>query len=63
MMNCDVKCRLLKVGLTMAFPLAAETHRVRCNGRGCLALVDKNGKWKCFATGRELIGLAPTHAH
>ena len=62
-MNCDVKCRLLKAGLTLAFPPAEETHWVRCNGHGCLALVDKNGKWKCFATDRELIGLVPARAH
>jgi hypothetical protein len=63
LMKCDVKCRLLKVSLSLVFPSGAETHWILCNGRGCLALVDRSGKWKCFATGRELIGLARAQAH
>ncbi len=61
-MNCAVKFRLLKIGLGLAAPPAEKTHWVRCSGHGCLALVDRNGKWKCFATGKELIGVAPAPA-
>jgi hypothetical protein len=63
MMNCNVKFRMLKMGLSVAFPQVEEKRWVECNGHGCLAVVDKNGKWKCFATGRELIGPAPARAH
>lgn len=59
MMNCAVKFRLLKLGLCLVCSPSEETHWVRCNGHGCLALVDRQGMWKCFATGRNLIGLAP----
>jgi hypothetical protein len=61
-MKCVVKFRLLKMGLSVSFPAPEETHWVQCSGHRCLAVVDKNGKWKCFATGQELSGLASAHA-
>ncbi|HLX94505.1 MAG TPA: hypothetical protein VKU37_02050 [Verrucomicrobiae bacterium] len=61
-MNCPVNFRQLKMGLYLSAPPAEETHWVQCHGRRCLAIVDKNGKWKCFATGQELIDVVKVPA-
>jgi hypothetical protein len=48
--------------LYLTTPPAEETHWVQCNGHRCLAIVDKNGKWKCFATGLELTDVVKIQA-
>jgi hypothetical protein len=53
-MKCPVKLRSVKLGLFLAAPLSEAARWVRCRGCRCLAIVDKNGKWRCFATGEEL---------
>jgi hypothetical protein len=54
-MSCTVHLRQLKLDLFLSAPSSEETHWVQCLGHKCLAVVDKNGKWECFATGKELI--------
>ena len=61
-MNCPVKFRQSKMDLYLTTPPAEETHWVQCNGHRCLAIVDKNGKWKCFATGLELTDVVKIQA-
>jgi len=42
------------LGLFLAVPLSEATRWIQCRGCKCMAIVDKNGKWRCFATGEEL---------
>jgi hypothetical protein len=61
-MDCTVQFRQAKIDLYLSAPPAEETHWVQCNGRRCLAVVDQNGKWKCFATGRPLSDVVKVYA-
>jgi len=53
-MKCPVKLRSVKLGLFLAAPLSEATRWIQCRGCKCLAIVDKSGKWRCFATGEDL---------
>ena len=40
-----------------AMQQSSEPHWVQCNGFRCLALLGRDGKWKCVATGKDVAGI------
>jgi len=62
-MKCPVHFRLVKMSLYLSAPPSEETHWVQCNGVKCLAMMTKDGKWRCFATGKELSDGVQLHSN
>jgi hypothetical protein len=53
-MDCDVPSRTEKL---LKFKLRLDPEKaywVQCKGCRCLAIPAPDGKWLCFATGKEL---------
>ena len=53
-MNEAVQVLDEQMGANTPVSWAWEPHWVQCGGYRCLGILDKNGKWKSFATGEEL---------
>jgi hypothetical protein len=39
---------------TDGLPVIGNRYWVRCENSWCMAVVDKDGKWKSFSNGKEL---------
>jgi hypothetical protein len=48
---------------TDQLPETGVRYWVQCEHFGCLAVVDKNGKWKSFSNGKELPVVINFFAH
>jgi hypothetical protein len=62
-MDCNITYRREKLGEFILTPESEKTFWVQCKGYRCLALLTKDGKWKCFATGEELHNVLNVHSH
>jgi len=53
-MNFDATSQKEQIEETASGPRSGETHWVQGNGYRYMGIWDKDGKWRCIATGREL---------
>jgi hypothetical protein len=53
-MNSDATSRKEKVDAYVSGPRSGETHWVKCEGYRYLGILGDDGKWRSFATGKEL---------
>lgn len=53
-MNGDVTSPKEKIDAYVSGPQPGETHWIQCKGYRYLGILEEDGKWKCFATGKEL---------
>jgi hypothetical protein len=53
-MNSDATSRKEKVDAFVSGPQSGETHWVQCQGYRYLGILGEDGKWRNFATGKEL---------
>jgi len=53
-MNCDLPSREEKLQEFLKTPQKSPQQWVQCKGYRCLATPTQDGKWVCFATGKEL---------
>ena len=54
LMDCYVPSRNEKLQEFLATPNIDKSRWVQCKGYRCLAIPTDDGKWLCFATGKEL---------
>jgi hypothetical protein len=60
-MDCEVTDREEKIDAYLSVPPLNQTRWIQCKGYKCLGVLDPSGKWRCFATGRELIDIVKIH--
>jgi hypothetical protein len=60
-MNCPVNFQKEEIGTYMYAARSEQTQWIQCKGYRCLAILDENGTWRCFATGKELKNVVKVH--
>jgi hypothetical protein len=53
-MNLHATSQKERIEENASEPRLGETHWVQGNGYRYMGIWDKDGKWRCFTTGREL---------
>ena len=60
-MDCDIPNRAEKLFMFQLRLKPDKIHWVECNGYRCLAVLNDDGKWLCFATGKVLANIIIEH--
>ncbi len=62
-MDCEVASRIEKIEVLLSAPQPGDTHWIECRGYRCLGILDQSGKWRCFASGKEITEVIKVYYH
>jgi hypothetical protein len=60
-MKCSVDFQKEKIENYMYAAQSGVSHWIQCKGHRCFGVLDANGEWRCFVTGKKIDAVVKVH--